>query len=336
MGKNKIAVSAVLKINNTLYIGECFMHPNRKLFFLLPLLGMVFLGCNLPTQEVIFPSGTPVAALPTETSVFILTQPPTQTLPPALTATPSSVPPTPLPTDTATAVPLPTHTLTPTFLPTVTQTPMNRQSSDAAYLASPPNMNGPWDDWNTTQYPLKFVVFKAVNWTGEEDLAAGYRVGWDGTYLYLALKVADDVYAQNESGAFMYLGDSLELLLSTTPYADSAASGLTSHSYQIGISPGREELGEDTEAYLWFPKAKEGRLKDIPIGVVSMPNGYRIEFAIPWSVFGVTPRRGDIFGFAISVSDNDDPDENLQQTMISSTKTRLLVDPSTWGLLTLK
>lgn len=312
------------------------MRTYRKPLFLLTLLGMVFLSCNLPTQEVIFPTGTPIAVLPTETTVFVLTQPPTQTLPPALTATASSIPPTAIPTLTATSVPLPTHTLTPTFLPTVTQTPQTRQSSAAAYLSSAPRMDGPWDDWNTTQYPLKYVVFRAANWSGESDLQASYRVGWDSSYLYLAVKVFDDVYAQNESGANMYLGDSLELLLSTTPYADSAASGLTSHSYQIGISPGKGDLGEDTEAYLWFPKAKEGKLTNVPIGVEPMRGGYRIEFAVPWSVFGVSPARGDVYGFAISVSDNDKTNENVQQTMISSSRTRLLVDPSTWGLLVLK
>ena len=309
---------------------------------------MVFLSCNLPTQEVIFPTGTPVIAFPTETSVFVLTQPPTdtsasvpslqptETFLPALTATPTSVPPTPLPSSTFTSVPLPTHTLTPTFLPTVTPTVIYRQSSAAAYLSSAPKIDGPWDDWNTTQYPLKFVVFKAANWSGEEDLQASYRVGWDSSYLYLAVKVFDDVYAQNESGANMYLGDSLELLISTTPYADSAASGLTSHSFQIGISPGKGDLGDDTEAYLWFPKAKEGKLTNVPIGVEPMNGGYRIEFAVPWAVFGVTPARNDVYGFAISVSDNDKTNENLQQTMISSVKTRLLVDPSTWGIVTLK
>lgn len=320
------------------------MRKYRKPLFLLTLLGMVFLSCNLPTQEVIFPTSTPIIAFPTETSVFLLTQPPTETsasiptLPPtatflpALTAKPTSIPPT----STFTSVPLPTHTLTPTFLPTVTPTVIYRQSSAAVYLSTAPKMDGPWDDWNTTQYPLKFVVFKAANWSGEEDLQASYRVGWDNTYLYLAVKVFDDVYAQNESGANMYLGDSLELLISTTPYADSAASGLTSHSYQIGISPGKGDLGDDTEAYLWFPKAKEGKLSNVPIGVEPMRGGYRIEFAIPWSVFGVTPKRGDVYGFAISVSDNDKTNENLQQTMISSVKTRLLVDPSTWGIVTLK
>jgi hypothetical protein len=206
----------------------------------------------------------------------------------------------------------------------------------AAYLASAPTIDGPWDDWSTTQYPMDYVVWKAADWTGPNDLQGSYRVGWDTSYLYLAVKVFDDVYAQHETGANIYLGDSLELLLSTNPYADSAAAGLVAHDYQIGVSPGYDELDEDTEAYLWFPKSKEGSLGSVPIGVEPMTGGYRIEFAVPWSVFGVAPARGQVYGFAMSVSDNDKKDEDVQQTMISSVSTRWLANPASWGLLTLK
>jgi hypothetical protein len=67
-----------------------------------------------------------------------------------------------------------------------------------------------------------------------------------------------------------------------------------------------------------------------------MTDGYRIEFAIPWSVFGISPVKGQLLGFAVSVSDNDNKTQDLQQTMISSAPHRVLTDPTTWGLLILK
>jgi len=307
----------------------------QKLFrpiIFLSLLGIGLAGCNLPVPTFSAATKTPVIVFPTETSVFPATHPPSET--PLPTATVTSIPASP--TSTATATLVPTTTNTPTPLPTSTHTPNPRQSASATYLSRPPSIDGPWDDWSTTQYPLKHVVFRAANWNGPDDLQASYRVGWDSSYLYLAVKVFDDVYAQHASGANIYLGDSLEVLLSTNPGADSRALGLAAHDYQVGISPGYSDLGDDPEAYLWFPKAKEGKLTNVPIEAVSMKGGYRIEFAIPWSVFGITPARGQIYGFAISVSDNDNKDENLQQTMISNVGTRLLVDPSSWGLLTLK
>jgi hypothetical protein len=179
-------------------------------------------------------------------------------------------------------------------------------------------------------------VYGAANWSGSSDLQASYRVGWDSQYLYLAVKVFDDTYVQNATGANLYKGDSIEVLLSTSPYADSSQLGLTAANYQIGISPGRPGIGQSMEAYLWYPQSKTGSLTNVAIGAVPMDGGYRIEFAIPWSVFGISPVKGQVLGFAVSVSDNDNKTTDVQQTMISSAPHRLLVDPTTWGLLTLK
>jgi len=62
----------------------------------------------------------------------------------------------------------------------------------------------------------------------------------------------------------------------------------------------------------------------------------RVEAAIPWNVLGVVPAAGQSYGFAVSASDNDDTGQNLQQGMVSSVPTRVLVDPTTWGELQLK
>ena len=269
---------------------------------------------------VILPSPTgPAGSVPTNTA-----------LPPSSTPLPSN---TPQPTNTA----LPTATSTslpPT--PTFTSTPIGRVSSEAASLSTPPTIDGPWDEWTTTQYPIKNVVFGADNWSGASDLQASYRVGWDSHYLYLAVKVIDDTYVQNASGANLYKGDSIELLLSTNPNADSPTLGLTAADYQIGISPGKPSIGQSMEAYLWYPQAKAGSLSNVAIGAVPMNDGYRIEFAIPWSVFGISPAKGQVLGFAVSVSDNDNKTQDVQQTLVSSVPKRDLTDPTTWGLVTLK
>ena len=76
-------------------------------------------------------------------------------------------------------------------------------------------------------------------------------------------------------------------------------------------------------------------LDKITIAAVGGDELYRIEAAIPWSVFGVTPSVNSHFGFALSVSDNDDTGTNVQQSMASSASTRKLTDPTTWGELVL-
>lgn len=277
---------------------------------------------TLSAQQTSAAQGTPIV-LATSTAPVVIA--PTNTpLPPTNTPLPTN---TPIPTATATRVP-------PT--PTFTSTPIARVSSEAASLSTPPTIDGPWDEWTTTQYPIKNVVFGAANWTGPTDLQASYRVGWDSKYLYLAVKVIDDIYVQNATGANLYKGDSIELLLSTSPNADSSSLGLTAADYQIGISPGRPTVGQNMEAYLWYPQSKAGSLTNVAIGAVPMADGYRIEFAIPWTVFGISPVKGQVLGFAVSVSDNDNKTQDVQQTLISSAPDRDLTDPTTWGLLTLK
>ena len=316
----------------------------RKIFpIFVILLGVALAGCNLPTNltptPFIFPNLTPTVPVSTNTPVFI---PPTDTSVPVVTATlgapaspsatPTSVPASPTPT----AAPTQTAAPTKTPVPTSTKTPLPGESVIATFLSSAPKIDGPWDEWNTTQYPIRNVVFGQANWAGSSDLQASYRVGWDSKYLYVAVKVLDDKYVQNASGADLFKGDSIELLLSTDRSADSSGHGLIPADFQIGISPGKSKVGKNMEAYLWYPKAKTGSLSNVKIGAISITGGYRIEFAIPWSVFGITPAKGNVFGFAVSVSDNDNSSKDVQQTLLSSAPNRNLTVPTSWGKLTLK
>lgn len=279
------------------------------------LLAAAGLACALPATSVTQPTSTPGSVFPT---------------------VPAEASPTVAASETVAPSPTPTITLTPTPAPTTTSTPNPRVATNATFLTTAPTIDGPWDEWTTVQLPIPFVVFGAANWTGVDDLRGSYRVGWDAKYLYLAVKVIDDEYVQNAQGANLYKGDSVEVLLGNDPNGASSAVGLTSTDFQVGISPGRPKVGENMEAYLFLPSAKAGDLSKVLIGAEPMSNGYRLEAAIPWSTIGVTPAKGLLLGFAVSVSDNDNPDKDVQQSMISTAPKRALDNPTTWGLLTLK
>jgi hypothetical protein len=62
-------------------------------------------------------------------------------------------------------------------------------------------------------------------------------------------------------------------------------------------------------------------------------NGYILEAAIPWKTIGVAPDPGGALGIAASISDNDDPETNVQQCMISSAPDRDFRYPQSWGTL---
>ena len=301
------------------------------------ILATILAGCNLPTNptptEFVFPTPNqtmtaifqpPVIVEPTNTPAGSeATQPTVQ----AATSAPTREQPS------ATALP-PTSTSAPK--PEITLTLQPRLTWSAAYLSSAPTINGNWDEWTSPQYPMRFVVYGAKNWTGSSDLEGAYRIGWDTTNLYVAVKVTDNQFVQNATKGNIYQGDSIEILFDANLNGDATSEELTGDDYQIGISAGRGEIGKNMEAYLWFPSAKAGSLSGVKMAAVPMSGGYRIEMAIPWTVFGVTPADGQKYGFNVSISDNDNPKENLQQKMVSANPYRVLVDPTTWGTLTLK
>ena len=308
------------------------------------LLIFVFMaGCNMPNRTPT-PGATEVPVNITLTALYktAMAVPDTSTPAPVIptvtrmvaTSTQLAVPPTNTvapPANTATPIP-PTATAK---VPTAAVIP----AIEAARLSSVPTIDGDWSEWKKVarEYPAQNIVYGKANWSGENDLNASYYVGWDATNLYLAVKVHDDIYVQQAQGDNIYKGDSIELLLDTNRSGDLATHALNSDDYQIGISPGRPTIADhNPEVYLWFPSKKAGDLSNVTVGAVDEGGIYRVEAAIPWSVFGVTPAKGMRFGFAISASDNDKSGEQVQESMVSSVPTRHLTDPATWGEMILK
>ena len=243
----------------------------------------------------------------------------------------------PSPSEVITASPSATPTTAPSS--TVAWSPCYRAGERfyAAHFSSPPVLDGVWDEWGATQYPATYVFYGSGNWTGSDDLSASFQVGWDSQNIYVAAKVIDDVYAQNATGQDIYKGDSIEILIDTNLCGDYYNTEINSgDDYQLGISPGRFDVTGTKEAFMWFPRSKTGERSEVSISSTRSGNVYRIEVAIPWSVFGVSPWAGQTLGFAFSVSDNDSASQNLQQSMATSVTTRRLTNPTTWGTLILK
>lgn len=273
-----------------------------------------------------------------------------------LTALPNTVPsetPVPtgteLPTLTATSIETATPTITSTFLPswtstatlvpTVGITPVSLQRTGrvtASYMTIPPVLDGIWDEWTTTTYPCSNVIWGASYWTGTDDLDASFRLGWDYNYLYIAVKVKDDIYVQNSWGQDMYKGDGIEIEMDTDLIGDFYTNSLNYDDYQLGISPGNPGVGATPQAYLYVPSGAAGYRNNVIISTASSAGIYRVEMAIPWSVFGISAAYGKEFGFAVRVSDNDDTTQNVQQSMVAHLAGNHVLHPTTWGQIGLR
>ncbi|BAJ64895.1 sugar-binding protein [Anaerolinea thermophila] len=314
----------------------------KRLRLLIPVFALlaVMLACNFPSfgRQAQTPTLPPLeqtlAALYQTASAI----PPTPTFPPVATATSApQVSPTPLP-PTATVVP-PTAVPPTPAPPTPTSPPRRSVVSNATFMSPAPTLDGDWSEWKKVakEYPATNVVFGKSEWQNEDDLAGSYYVGWDNTYLYLAVKVRDDRYVQTSSGEMLYKGDSIELLLDTDLLGDFSSDRLNGDDFQLGFALGRPEIASgNPETYVWYPSSKSGAPSGVKIAARYEGAIYRAEIAIPWTVFGITPSRGMRLGFALSVSDNDLPGNAVQQSMVSSAPRRALTDPTTWGEVVLK
>ena len=283
------------------------------------------------TMTAIFAIVESLTAQPTNTAV-----PPTETPRPA-TLTPAVIPSnTAVPTATVTSTPQ--FTTTSTKVPTVVVTtiPSRGVVFNATYLATAPTLDGTWDEWTTKQYPMSALIYGSSNWTGEADLEGSFRVGWNNQYLFLAVKVKDDVYVQNANGADLYKGDMVEMLFDANLQGDFYTRSLSPDDYQLGLSPGNPDTSGTKEAYLYYPSSLAGKKDSVTIAAVSQDGLYRMEAAIPWSLLNITPATGAKFGFALRASDNDNGSSNVQQSMVSVISGNVLADPTTWAELWLK
>jgi hypothetical protein len=324
------------------------MKKSLTLISLLAIGAVILAGCNLPLAPTPTPFVFPTPNM-TMTALFnpTLLIPPTVTLPPVQTATSApqenptaTQPPQVQPTSTQPAPTLAVATATskPAAQPSATPNLDIRTgvSIEAAYVATPPTIDGEWTEWNARAYPAAAVVWGKDNWKDDADLEASFRAAWDNTNLYIAVKTRDDAYVQNATGKEIFMGDSVEILLDSNVRADYYVSDINADDFKLGLSPGSPTAGNMPFAYLWYPAAKEGAQSGVKIAAVSSAGVWRLEAAIPWSVFGISPASGQHFGFGLSVSDNDNPAKNAQQTMVSNLANRDFTDPTTWGDLTLK
>ncbi len=263
-------------------------------------------------------------------------QPPTPTEQPPISVTLTFPTDTPAPTSAA-ATTAPQASKTPTSLPPGLSTRPNGTPVHARHVTTTITIDGNVSEWVPLNDTIDQPTFQASNWTGTSDQSANYAIGWDANNMYLATHVIDDVHAQIALGELLFRGDSLELLFDSNLQGDYNDNGLSSDDFQLGFTPGENKIG-GPDAFLWFPADHKGKPANVTVMAFQdeTGNGFYLEASVPWSTFGLTaPNAGATFGFVLSVSDNDTPGTQEQQSMISSDNTPRLTNPPTWGTLIL-
>lgn len=301
-------------------------------------------GLLQPTQAA---EGTPNATL---TALFDTSHNIPATITPPVIVTDPPVLPT---VDLSTATLEPTYTQIPTETATVTpvvivvtattaptSAPAFRPNAQlyANYLSTAPVQDGTYAEWveKTNKYSMPNFAWGQANWANHADLEGAFAVAWDNTNLYLGFKITDDIYNQPYAGGNIYNGDTVEVLLDTSLLEDFYTTSLSSDDYQLGISAGSPSGSIESGAYLFYPSNVAGKRSQVVISKQwESATVYRIEAAIPWSLYGITPSAGMRLGFAVNVDDNDNVDSYKKMTMLSSAAGLSVFNPTTWGELVL-
>ncbi len=310
---------------------------------------LLLAACNLPfgyTLTRIDEPGTPNATL---TALFDTSHNIPATITPPLIATSTAFLPTmELATATATTEPTqtpPSFTDTPVVIVVTattapTSAPAFRANSQlyANYLSTAPVQDGTYAEWvdKTNKYTMPNFAWGKANWVNYADLEGAFAVAWDSTNLYLGFKITDDIYNQPYAGGNIYNGDTVEVLLDTNLLGDFYTTSLSADDYQLGISAGSKDGSIETGAYMFYPSSVAGKRSQVVISKqFESDTVYRIEAAIPWSLYGITPSAGMRLGFAVNVDDNDNVDSYKKMTMLSSAYGLSVFNPTTWGELVL-
>ncbi len=296
--------------------------PRHRTWWKLLLLVPLALMCNLPLTPQGPPGISPESAA-TMTALFAQVP----TLIPTLRA--------------ATATPVQPLVMTPTAALPTPPGPLREGGTVVAQRrAEPPLIDGNLDDWPGLPYLADRVIYGADQWSGPQDVSARFAVAWDNQHLYLAARITDDVYAHPPSatGYNLFRGDALEIVLDRDLYGDFSTASLNDDDYHLGLSPGVNTPGNNPEAYLWFPQGLRGPRPQVTIAAraTGQGGGYVMEIAIPWDVLGGRPQTGSYVGFAFRVSDNDQPQQPAQNSMVSNVgPPHIYNKPTTWGNLVL-
>lgn len=283
-----------------------------------------------PTAQI---ASLPLTPLPQIATPTPLTSPsPSPTASPTATATPT---PTPTVTPTPTPSPTPEPTATPT--PAPYSGPLRNNGGDYVALAARGiTIDGNLDDWQG--YPsltLPVVQTGGANYAGNDDLAVKAWLAWDTQYLYLAAEVSDDKHVQELRSYDLFNGDEIELWLDADLAGDFNDDSNNGDDFQVGFSPGDFDT-RPPEAVVWYPTRRADWNSQIQITAQPVGQGYRLEAAIPWVIFDVQARAGQVFGYALNASDNDTPGSAAQETILMQTPGMAWGRPTTFSNLYLQ
>ncbi len=164
---------------------------------------------------------------------------------------------------------------------------------EAVRVVAPMVIDGDLSDWEGIPVNEGAFGYALVN-EPASDVSGRWQTAWDGQYLYVGVKVTDDVLVSNES-ANIWDDDGVEI------FVDGDRDG------QVGYDGNDHQYTIDLQNRIAEHGAISGTI-DVEHAVTTSSDGYVIEVAIPWD-----PNLGQssvpvnqTIGFDLGINDDDD------------------------------
>ncbi|MCC6697254.1 MAG: hypothetical protein IT365_16620, partial [Candidatus Hydrogenedentes bacterium] len=158
-------------------------------------------------------------------------------------------------------------------------------------------IDGELGDWSAVPNALAIstpeqVVWGSGSWTTAADLSGVVRFAWRNEYFFVAAEVTDDALRQSLRGDSLWKGDHIELYIDARPEEEPDRDSFGAGQFHIAVSPGNFKVSGDPlndtspEVFVYHPNhaPAAGAL----VAAKQTANGYALEAAIPWEVFGLT------------------------------------------------
>ncbi len=242
---------------------------------------------------------------------------------------------------------VPVSTSTATALPTATATPPERRSAVGEDIFVPICDDGidfvvdaqddDWQEQNAPTVVVDNITFGVSRWNGTDDLSGTMQLCWTGEALQMYLTIVDDVHVQTQQGRNQWQGDEVEMVFDTALRDDYFDKDMGADDVQLGISPG-DLAGSPISAVRYVPRPFE-ELDSVAAQTrreIGPGGNYVLELFIPWEEAQIEPQSGDLYGFCLALSDNDQVGQASQDSLVSHCPQLVTNDPTTWVTMALE
>jgi hypothetical protein len=182
--------------------------------------------------------------------------------------------------------------------------------------------------WSNSKF-IKVANLLTGNVDNSKDLSAKWRSSWDDDHLYIWVDVNDEKLVQDSSET--WADDSIEIYLDLDNSRGKKYDGHNDLKLSFRMKDKKVVIdGIKPSAY------SRNIAKNIGFVMTLLPQGYRLEAAIPWGILKIKPYINQHIGFEVQVNDDDSGKQRDGKIAWNAKVDKAWKNPEMFGGLVLK